>query len=360
MKSWITALAVCAACMAAAASDADTVASDLGVDRAIAGGQVSQMRPVAGDLMAAGGTVDVLGAVAGDAMLAGGTLRVDGAVGQSLYAAGGRLTLAAAVQRNVRIAGGTLEIAPSARVAGNVSAAGGEVRVLGPIGGYLSVAAGRVLIDAAVAGDVDVRAGRVELGPHAAIAGKLRYTSPEELVRDPAAQVSGGVERSPAMPSRSDAMPGAFGGIWTAGLMVLAAVLAAALPTRYERMSRTLAARPGMSAFAGFVVLVCLPVLAIVLLVTIVGVPLGLLTLLAYPILLLLAYVSVAVMAGRIALARWKPDKQAHRGWQAGVAAACMLALAVMASVPWIGALVVLAALFMGLGSLFLTLRAAW
>jgi cytoskeletal protein CcmA (bactofilin family) len=119
---------------------------------------------------------------------------VDAPVRQSLYAAGGRLTLAAPVQRNVRIAGGSLEIAPSARVAGNVSAAGGEVRVLGPIDGYLVVGAGRVFINAAVAGDVDVRAGRIDLGPQAAIAGKLRYASPDELVRDPAAQVGGGAE----------------------------------------------------------------------------------------------------------------------------------------------------------------------
>ena len=361
MKSWITALAVCVACTASAASEAnDSVGRDLGDDRAVAGGQVSQTRPVAGDLMAAGGQVNVLGAVSGDAMLAGGKLRVDGPVGQSLYAAGGRLTLAAPVQRNVRIAGGKLEIAPSARVSGNVSAAGGEVRVLGPIDGYLFVGAGRVFINSAVAGDVNVRAGRVELGPRAAIAGKLRYASPDELVRDPAARVGGGVQRYAGMLSRGDAMPAAFGGIWTAGLMVLAALLAAALPHRYERMSRTLATRPGMSALAGFAVLVCLPVLAILLLVTIIGLPLGLLTLLAYPILLLIAYVSVAVMAGRMALARWEPDKQAHRGWQAGAAAAAMLAIAVIASVPWIGALVVLAVLFIGLGSLFLTLRAAW
>src|SRR4029079_3859487 len=103
--------------------------------------------------------------------------------------------------------------------------------------------------------------------------------------------------------------------------------LAAALPHRYERMSRTLATRPGMSALAGFAVLVCLPVLAILLLVTIIGLPLGLLTLLAYPILLLIAYVSVAVMAGRMALARWKPDKQAHRGRADAAAATTRLAL---------------------------------
>ena len=63
MRSWITALAVCLACTASAASEAnDNAARGLGDDRAIAGGHVSQTRPVAGDLMAAGGQVNVLGA----------------------------------------------------------------------------------------------------------------------------------------------------------------------------------------------------------------------------------------------------------------------------------------------------------
>jgi hypothetical protein len=38
-------------------------------------------------------------------------------------------------------------------------------------------------------------AGALELGPQARIAGRLRYASNEEVKRDPAAQVGGGIER---------------------------------------------------------------------------------------------------------------------------------------------------------------------
>ena len=359
MKVWIIAIALCVAFGATTAKeDSRVVGRELGADRAVAGGALSEMQPGPGDLMAAGGTVDVLAEVGGDAMLAGGTLRLDAAVKQSVYAAGGRITISAPVQRNVRMAGGSLEFAPSARVAGNVSAAGGEIRVLGPIGGYLLAAAGRVLINAPVAGDVDVRAGKVELGPRAAIGGKLRYASRDEITRDPAAQVSGGIERMAWASSIEPRRHGrTVGLIWSAGLVLLAAVLAAALPQWGERLQRTLAARPGLAALAGFVSLVCIPVLTILLFVTVVGAPLALLALLAYPALMLVGYASVGVAGGRTALARWKPGRQADRAWQALAAALCMLLIVLAASVPWIGALIVLAVLLLGMGSVLLALR---
>jgi hypothetical protein len=358
MKQWLVAIALCVGAGVLSAKEDRPAVKDVGSDRAIAGGSFSQAHPVAGDLMAAGGTVDVLAEVGGDALLAGGNLRVDGAVKQGLYAAGGRIAIAAPVQRNVRMAGGSLEIAPQARVSGNVSAAGGDIRVLGPIGGYLLAAGGRVLINGPVAGDVELRAGQIELGPKAAIGGKLRYASRDELKRDPAATVAGGIERSEWRAGWERRHPGrAVGFIWAGGLMLLAAVLAAALPAWYGRVLQTLRQQPGMSALAGLVAIVCIPVAAILLFVTIVGVPLGLLALLAYPALVLVGYVSTGVAGGRMALARWRPAQQASRGWQALAAAAAMLVLSLAASVPWVGGLVALAVLLLGVGSLLLALR---
>jgi hypothetical protein len=293
-------------------------------------------------------------------VVAGGTLRVDRAVERSVYAAGGRITIDAPVRRNVRIVGGDLEIASGARVTGNVSAAGGDIRVRGPIGGYLLAGAGHVLIDAPVGGDVDVRAGHLELGPRAAISGTLRYASGDEIVRSPAAQVSGGVERVGPIEAAGEARHGhAFSVIWTAGLMLLAAVLAAGWPKWVERVQRTLAGRPGFSVLAGFVGLVCIPLFAVVLLATVVGIPLGLLALLAYPALLLVGYACVAVAGGRMALARWSPQRQPSRGWQAGAAALCMLLISLAGSVPFIGWLVAPAVMVLGIGSVLLSSRPA-
>ena len=147
--------------------------------------------------------------------------------------------------------------------------------------------------------------------------------------------------------------------IWATGLMLLAAVLGAALPGWYERVQQALRRRPGVSALAGLVAIACMPVAAILLFVTVIGVPLGLLTMLVFPALMVVGYVSTCVAAGRMALARWRPAQQASRGWQALAAALSMLVLSLAASVPWVGAVVALAVLLLGVGAVLLALREA-
>jgi len=102
---------------------------------------------------------------------------------------------------------------------------------------------------------------------------------------------------------------GAASWLWTGGLALLAVALALALPDWYARVADTLQSRPGVSALVGFIVLVCVPVAALMLLVTIIGVPLALGVLLLYPLLLLVGYASTAVALGRMALARWMPER---------------------------------------------------
>jgi hypothetical protein len=360
MKHRLVILALVLAAGTACAREHRVVVRDAGEDRAVAGGSFAQTAPVDGDLMAAGGRVDVRAEVGGDALLAGGKLRTMAPVRQSLYAAGGHITIDAPVERNARIAGGTLEVTPQGRVDGNMSAAGGTLRVRGPIGGYLMVGAGQVLIDAPVAGDVDVRAGHLTLGPRAAIAGKLRYGSREAIDRDPAAQVAGGIEllEAPSGERRHGAAR-AVGWLWSASLVLLAALLAALLPRGYDRVRQALEQRPGMSVLAGIGAIVCIPAASILLLVTVVGIPVGLLALLLYPALLLLGYVSAAVAGGRMALAHWWPARQGSRGWQALAAALCMGLVCVAATVPWFGRLVAVAVLLFGVGALLLAWRPA-
>ena len=337
-------------------------------DTFIAGGSVRLDKPVPGDLIAAGGNVDVDAPVAGDAVLVGGNLRVTAKVEQDVYAGGGRVILDAPMGHNLRVAGGQVDLGPMAAVAGNVSVAGGQVSLRGPIKGALNAAGGRVLIDAAVDGDVVSTAGHLTLGPNARLAGKLRYRSGDELARDPAAQIAGAVEYLP-LPGRgasapaqrerdwderhSERMVGA-GWFWTLGLMAIAAVLVAALPVTSQRVAQALRARPGWSLLWGFVALVCIPVAALILMISIVGIPLALLTLLLYGVLLLVGYIASGVALGQWALARFRADALGNKGWRVASAAAAVFVLALLGSVPFVGGFVALLAVLAGIGAILL------
>jgi len=335
----------------------------VGADYFAAGANVGLFGPVKGDLFAAGGNLNVDAAVGGDAVIAGGNVRVGATVAQNLYLAGGRVSVGGAVARNARIAGGHVEIEPRARIEGNASVAGGDLRIGAPIGGYLQVAGGHVVIDSAIAGDVEAAGANIELGPNARIGGKLRYASRDELKQDAAARVAGGIERI-ALPERAREAPEArprvarsLAWIWSAGLVLLAAILAAALPSVYTGTATMLRSRWGWSLLIGFIVLVCTPVAALIAMVTVIGLPLALAALALYFALLLVGYVSTGASIGIAALQRWQPARATHRGWLFLFAALGMLLVCLLAAIPWIGGLFALAALLLGTGLLLQRLR---
>jgi hypothetical protein len=340
-----------------------TVERVLGDDHFVAGGSIRVVQPVAGDLIAAGGNVNVDATVNGDAVVAGGTVRIAGPVGASLYAGGGQLTLDGAVGRNVRIGGGRVEIGPKASVAGSLSVGGGEVRVDGTVKGYVQAAGGRVRINGSVGGDVVATGGLVELGPDARIAGKLRYASRGELQRDAAAQVAGGVERMaievPAAARAQRSFDRAGGFIWTAGLMLMAALLVGVLPAFSARVATTLHARIGMSFLIGFIALVCIPVAALILLITVIGIPLALLALVMYFALLMAGYVMTGIGIGDWVLGRYRAAEASRTGWRVGAAVLAVLAIAVLARIPFVGGVFTFAALLAGVGALVMQVRRA-
>ena len=363
-------IAMCLLCAAsaAAADGAHARENRVGSDVFIGGGSVTVHDPVGGDLFAAGGTVDVDAAVTGDAVAAGGKVRIGAEVAQSVYAAGGQVNVNGKVARNLRVAGGQVELGPKAEVGGNVSAAGGHVRLYGAVRGHVQAAGGRLLIDGPIGGDVIATSGHVELGPQARIDGKLRYRC-GDLHQDAAAQVSGGIEQlavwrgeAASRPLPSEAPPrrrgvGGIGWIWTAGLIVLAAAWLALAPGVSARLSRAVRERTGLSVLLGFVWLVCVPVLALLLLLTVIGIPLALFVVAVYFAVLPLAYVAAAVGLGDWALTRWQAARAALWRWRLGAAALALVLLTALGHVPWLGVLLGFAVLLAGLGAFLLQWR---
>jgi cytoskeletal protein CcmA (bactofilin family) len=339
------------------------VERDLGGDHFAAGCPVEVDKSVPGDVFLAGCSVDVDGAVGGDALVAGGKVRVGAPVSQSLYAAAGQVTVNTNIGRNARIAGGQVALGSRAQVAGNVVVAGGDVRIEGTVKGYLRAAGGRVLINGPVDGDVVATAGTVELGPSARIAGQLRYASREELKRDAAAQVQGGVQRMQPeggwpVPDKAERSFGLGGGwVWSLGLMVIAAVLVGVFPSFYARLAQTLRTHGWTSLLLGFIGLVCIPVAALILMFTLIGVPLALLAMALYLALLLVGYVSTGIGLGAWVLAKLNADRTEVKWRRMGAAVLGVFAISLLGRLPYVGGLVVLTALLIGFGALLLQVR---
>jgi hypothetical protein len=341
----------------------------------VMGGKARVGAPVSGDLTAMGGMVDVSAAVAGHVRAAGGFVRVDAPVDGSVWAAGGRVEVLAPVRGDVRAAAGDLVLAPAAAVDGDVSVAGGTVRLEGPVGGRVRVAGGTVFIHGVVRGDVVIDAGSVQLGPEARIGGALRYTSRTPLQRHVHARIDGPVERRewvgerarnsgwmgwphPAMDhGMGPRLWRAGGWLWSAVLLMLTGLVASLAPGLSRASAAALGERPLASVFVGLAVLLGMPIVAMLLFVTIVGIPVGLLLLSMMPLLLLIGYVFAAVALGGLVLARWRPGAGADRGWRVAAALLAMTALSLLGRLPVVGGVIAFLALLAGLGALWLQWR---
>jgi cytoskeletal protein CcmA (bactofilin family) len=296
-----------------------------------------------------------------DRMWIGGDVIVSQTVEGPVFAMGGNVALKAPIDGAVHVAGGDVELGPDAAIMGDVSIAGGNVVVQGPILGDLRAAGGDVRLDGQVTGDASIAAGTLELGPHARIEGRLAFYG-RELHRDPAAQVLGGVERRHGhrhehAPMAAGGLPygSIYGWIWTAALLMLAALIAGALPEASKRMALELRERPWLTPLLGLLALASIPVAALLLVFTIIGIPVAVLALIGYVALLLVAYVWVAVVVGAMLLDRVSPESAARTASRVGAAVLAMLVLAILVRVPVVGGFVKLAALAVGVGMIVAT-----
>ncbi|MGE5615735.1 MAG: hypothetical protein ACM3X5_02355 [Bacillota bacterium] len=288
-----------------------------------------------------------------DRVALGASVDIDEAVERNVFGAGGRVILNAPVGGKVRLAGGHVEIGPNAVVARDAALAGGDIVIGGTIKGDLKVAGGKVRLDGVVGGDVTAGAGTLELGPNAKIGGRLKYRA-EDFERDPAATVAGGItkmRRHYGANWNFEPLGRRTGHwLWRMGLVLLAGLIAGALPGPSRRMADERRARPALTPLLGFVALFCIPIASILVMLTIIGIPFGLLALIGYFALLIVGYVCSMVVVSGLLLEHFKKEVAEDLWWRVGAAAAAMLVLAVVARIPVLGGMIAFVALIVGVG----------
>lgn len=338
------------------------------------GSSVRTASAVKGDFMAMGGRVVVDQAVADDALLMGGTVDVRAPVGDDVRAAGGDVSLVSSVGGDLMAAGGNLQLNEAAQVAGRAELAGGEVRVDGRVDGPLNVRARRLVINGPVGGSVQAAVEVLELGPRARVGSGLRHSA-TTLTQDPAAVVIGAVERVDRLfdedrrwgdrhPMHEDGWP-AMGGWWLLmplsmgllGVLALAGVVLFVFSRFAGQAAHQIEAQPWRALGVGVGLLVALPVLAVLLFFTLLGIPLGLVVMALYPPLLLLGWLIGALFAARWLATHASPAQATGAVVPYGWMVVAVIALLVVGAVPVVGPLLVSVTMAAGLGACVLEWR---
>ena len=330
----------------------------------LAGKSVSVDTDAAEDVVAAGRDVTVRGRVAGDVLAAARDVLVDAAVGSDLRAAGRDVIVRGSVGGDVTAAGATVILERGLTVGDRIMVAGGEVDIDAEVGGDAKIAGATVRLGGTFLGNVDVTGEDITVGAGAHIAGDFIYRSLNEAVIDPAARIDGDItfirsEMTDEMFGGAFAGVGAGSLLFLFGMVLLGAVHLMLLPGAARLVTQGMRDRPGRALATGAAVFVGTPFLAVVLAITIIGIPVTIFLVALFIAALFAAYLSASLLTGQV-IARLVRSNAEDRSWPRVAALAVgLLVLSVLGLVPFLGPLIVIAALMLGLGSLVLQVLSA-
>lgn len=334
-----------------------------------AGGQVRPTAPVAGDFTAAGGKVIVDQAIGGDATLAGGSVDVRAAIGDDLRAAGADVSIESTVGGELFAAGASIGLTPAAAIARSATVYGSSIAIDGRIDGDLRATARKIILRGEVRGNARLVAEEIELGPQARIAGALHYESRSELKRAEGAFIGGAVTRGEA---EADRKPRAGDGQWERSvqaaswggavmsflaLLAAAAVFLLVFPRFGAAASQRIRSTPWLALAVGFATVLAVPVLAVLLFITLLGIPIGIALLALYPALMLAGFVVGVLFVGRMVAAALRKQVPASFAGGMGYFAIALLLMLIVAGVPFVGGLLIGVLVLAGIGACVLELH---
>jgi len=315
---------------------------------------------VMSDVVVAGSVVEISGEVGGDVLVLGGTVRVTGHVHGNIRGLAGTLVIVGQVDKNVLVAVGTLRLDPSGEIQGQVTAAAVTTELNGKIGGSLLLQGGVVNLNGLINGPAQVYLGKdgsLNVGDQAILTGAVSYYGTKPANFSAKAQLASPA-RFYAQPIRDASSTGWWH--WLVkffSVAVLGMVLIKLVPKFISQIVIMADNSPVTSLVKGLIWLVVTPLAIIILLVTIIGWPLALLLSFLYVAGFLLAQVFVGLIFGWW-LKSWPPLMKPLAKWSLlSLFLLGLLVYRLLAVVPYVGGLVVLLGSLLAWGALWQVIR---
>ncbi|AOT69991.1 polymer-forming cytoskeletal protein [Geosporobacter ferrireducens] len=325
-----------------------------------AGDTIINSGKVNGDIYAAGSEFENGGEVTGDIILAAMNSKIGGKINGNLRLASNRTELTGEIGKNITALTESLLLAEEGAVDGNINVFASRVILNGIVGGDVRAASRRLEINGEIKGDVTASAEELYFGPNGKIQGNLTYTSEQEI-SIPEGAVTGHVEYRLPEPrrNRSQSMENLQKGwkylhLIRKGVGMLAYLLIGFLSVylfdKFMKNSAiTMEEKPWHSVGIGLTALIVIPIAAVLMMFTVIGIPLGILSLILYGILLYLARLPVGLWIGRKIL---KNEEKSLLPMLLG-----LVILLLISYIPYIGRFISFAVLLFGIGTYLINIQ---
>ncbi len=312
---------------------------------------------VTGDLIAFAQSIEINGAVLGDIIAFGRIIEVDGRAGGGFAGFGQVIRIGDSIGQSVYGFGQSIRSSRDATIEGDLFAFGENISVGSSVGRNVTVFGSTLTLSGEVKRDVTFGGRLATVQSSASIGGNLDVKLPDEenLAVHSAATVAGETivdfPRPDQEEEEEDGMPSVWNIAWTALWLVTAFLSGLLLLWALPALRRVpLDNLNGIltSAGLGFVLVTATPVLAVVLAVTLIGLPAGLVIAAAWALSL---YVSKIVVAHFLGNALLRPKQRDVRSMLLPLLAGLVLVL-IAVSLPYVGWVINLLLVIIGLGAM--------
>lgn len=304
---------------------------------------------VNGDVFIWGREAEVNGHVTGDVFSFCQIARINGQVDGNVRDWSQSVIINGKVMKNLLAMGEEIELDSKGEVDGSVTFQGAEGRLDGRIGRDLMAGTGDLEISGSVGGDAKLRSARLHIGSEAEMAGTTTYTGHEKPIVDSGAKLASPLVFTPlkAGPEYSSGRYWWHRALFWGAAFVFGLILILLLPGFFAEGMR--ASRRFLPALGlGVVTMIATPIVAIIVCITMVGLGVGIATILIY---------AIALYASQTFVSTWIGDallgKSGGTGALLGRLALGLVILHGLELLPYhAGAIVKLVALWWGLGAI--------
>lgn len=311
---------------------------------------------VEGDSALAGNIVDVIGNIDGIGFIAGNTVNIDGSLEYG-FAAGNEVNIAGHVAKSLYLAGNTINFADNSSVGRDIKIVGQKINLAGKLERHVDVVGTKITMKSGttVYGDVNLDANNIVVEDNVTIHGTLSYNenanatiSDNTMITDieklATVEESNGIDANAVLSS-------------IVNLVIVFLVISILLPQTIEK-TNNLYKKPSFGLYvrnigAGILILICIPLIAMLLLLSNIGIALGLILAALYVIALYLAYIYSGFLVGEILLI--KVLKLKVNKYLSGIIGIIILKLLTL--IPILGTIIGFLAITLGLTTLWLLIK---
>jgi hypothetical protein len=323
-------------------------------DLYIGGSSVTSSGNIIGDLVTGGGNIIVSGDVEGDIMAIGGNINIIANIGDDVRVGGGTIVIEGEIGGDIIAGGGQINIGGQG-IAGDVIIGAGSVTINAPIMGKLQIISENVYINSLIMGDIKIDAETIILGSSAVISSNLNYKANKELILEEGAIVQGEInfeqkgEKKHISKTKFRSILSGFLLLKFFALLVSALFFGLIFRRYSEKIVDFAKQNPLLQLGRGLIILITLPVISVLLLVSLIGFPIGFLGLFGFFAILLFSWIMAPIFLGSVLYNHFSKG-DGKISWQ--IITLGVIIYSLLSILPFIGWLIQAILIFITIGSM--------